>query len=294
MSLLLLTYIIMVALNVLATVKFQNTTDGYSYSYVQPDGVTFSVWGLIYGWLFILVLRPKQVYTDAARHLQYAFILNGMWLLTNGLAVQKDNHISYWLPVSIIFTYLVQLISAYRLAGINYCTQETSILVHGAISANLAWVFLASFLNLSNNLFDAKTDFSKYENLTRIGGPDWAIGVFGLAGLVSIYVALENCDFIYPLITSHALFGIVRNQANKDSGFPHKISQTLHDFAQIGGIVLIIVALVTLARVVFYQFFLNQQHQVQTTSNTGATTTTTAAGVIGGGDEDEQKGYRQI
>jgi len=234
-----LSYVLMVSANAYALSKFQRgATDGYALSYLQPDGQTFSVWGLIYALLLLLVLFSSHIlFSNSATAVSASFLLNGLWLLANGFAVVE--HLSYWLAVFILISYAGVLALAYGWQAVDY--QEGSlkdkITLFAPLSANLAWVVLASLLNLTNTLMDDRLDYTKHENLTRIGGPDWAMGVLGLASLIALCLACTKSDLVYSSVTVWALMGVARHQT-AGSGFPHPASPVLKDFASNLGVAL--------------------------------------------------------
>ena len=74
-----------------------------------------------------------------------------------------------------------------------------------AVSMNLAWVAIATLLNI----------VTTYDGKTLVGGnPDWAIACIVLATTVAFYHLLEHGDFVYAMTTAWALFGIYRMQTH--------------------------------------------------------------------------------
>jgi hypothetical protein len=229
---LVLAYAAMVALNGAAIANFdRGATDGYALSYVQPDGATFSVWGVIYVLLLLLVLNSSKLYPDTRSYLVIAFLCNGLWLFCNGLAVVKG--LSYWLAVFVLLAYATCLVLAYASLRVDYTRRSAwdRATLFAPVSANLSWVLLAALLNLANTLMDDRADFKKHENLTRVGGPDFAIGVLGLAALVSVVLAATKSDFVFSAVCVWALLGVARHQT-PGSGFPHAPSPALKEFAE--------------------------------------------------------------
>ena len=242
---LLLLYLLMVACNAAAVIKYDKAaTDGYALSYVQPDGRTFGVWGIIYFLNFLLVVRANELYPATAQAVGLGYCLNGLWLLANGAAVVSG--LSYWLAVWILVLYAGCLVWAYTSFEVDYMERpfNEKIMLFAPISANLSWVLLAALLNITNTLMDDRLDFTKHENRTRIGGPDWAIGVLGFACLLGIVVSVTRSDIVFPTITVWALLGVSRQQT-AGSGFPHPMAATLKDFADQASIGLFAIAILS-------------------------------------------------
>eukprot|EP00122_Pirum_gemmata_P020965 Pgem_evm2s19560 len=83
-------------------------TKGLAYSYLQPDDKSFSIWGLIYLFHALFVIRAltlkvfeeKDEYKKATFYVLLNFVTNGTWLLVNGFAV--SGQLSYWLSVLVL------------------------------------------------------------------------------------------------------------------------------------------------------------------------------------------------
>ena len=227
-------YLGMVLANIGASALYQRAaTDGFQLSYVQPDGPTFSVWGAIYTAMLVLCWHARRVAPKARTALRYSFAMNALWLFTNGAAVKGD--VSYWLAVAVLWAYLSQLVRAYREMKIDYAKRRWGdvFFVDVAVSMNLAWVVLAAILNATNTAMKPGVDFAVKEFRCAVGGPDWAIGVVGLATLLATWMALERSDVPYCAVTVWALLGIARHQS-PDSHFPHPVSDTLRTCALVG------------------------------------------------------------
>jgi len=209
-------------------------------------------------------LNAHRIYPEVRTMICTAFLLNGLWLITNGLAVVEN--VSYWSAVSVLVAYAVFLWMPYLLLEVDYKGPSLvqKIVVYAPLSLNMAWVTLAALLNFSNTAMNSKLDFSKKENRTAIGGPDWAMGIFTLAGIIAAYLCIVRSDFVYGLGTIWALQGVVRHQT-KGSGFPHPVSDKLRDFAQVSSIILAVCVVVAFLRMVLSRVFaksITQQHPI--------------------------------
>lgn len=211
-----ITFLIQIALNAAAFVKYRKgATEGYAYSYLQPDDATFAAWGIIYALLTMLVFFQARRFDRTTLHaLSSAFLLNGFWLIANGAAVY--DHLSYWLAVVVLLVYVSMLATAYDGAGVNYHSRTScwsqKLGGFAPLSVNLAWVALAAVLNVTNTLADMRQDFSKHENRTKIGSPDWTIAMIGLTALKSMQLSFTRSDVFYAMGCAWAYLGVARNQ----------------------------------------------------------------------------------
>lgn len=251
-------YIIMVGLNIFSNVYYnRKATTGYGYTWLQPDGTTFSVWGFIYFLQALFII--SQVWLPHIRNDERVIlarpayvlqcILNGAWLISNAEA-NLDGLSSYWLAVAIlvanvlflffgVYWYVAQDANPYKFEVETEAPKRFFVwrskrqaqwrwLVWYPISANLAWIFVASILNAASTVIDIV-----YLNTqeTAVGGADFAIGVALFAALLAIHNCLTRQDLGYAIVTIWALWGVYRNQTNPNSGFPHQQNKTLSNAA---------------------------------------------------------------
>jgi len=179
-----------------------------------------------------------------------SFVLNGLWLIINGLAV--ENGWSFWAAVYVLGLYALLLWRSYFMLSVHYTGAPLAqrIFVYAPLSLNLAWVTVAAFVNFSNTAMNENLDFTKRENRTAIGGPDWAMGVLVFATSVACYLTVTNCDFVYAFATFWALQGVERQQQN-DSGFPHPVSSRVHDMAYVTSGIVAVFGVVAFLRSLF-------------------------------------------
>jgi hypothetical protein len=241
-TLLFATYLVMVALNIYAVLRFNRAaTDGYSMSYLQPDPSTFAIWGVIYVLLMVLVLIGGDLlYPDVATCMAWSFVANGLWLIANGSAVVY--HESFWLAVFILVTYVALLGLAYAWMQVDYLERHLSerFIVFAPISMNFAWVLIACLLNLTNTLMNEQLDFTVKQNRTAIGGPDWAMGVLGWVALLAVVLAWTKSDLAFGAVVVWTLRGVERQQTEGSSDFTHPVSEQLKRFAQAGQVVVVV------------------------------------------------------
>jgi len=259
----LVAYIVMVSLNAYGSIHYkENATTVYGYTWIQPDGVTFSVWGVIYflqalfvfSQIFMKHIREDERVILARPGYVMQCILNGAWLLSNAEA-NVGGLSSYWMAAGIlvadvlflffgVYWYVAQDSNPYkysieveakaapspnRYGCFNpFEKLQYRWLVWYPISTNLAWIFAAASINVSSCAIDL--EYLKIQP-TAIGGPDFAIGIAFFASLLAIHNSITRQDLGYAAVTIWALWGIYRNQTNPNSDFPHEKNETLADAA---------------------------------------------------------------
>jgi len=194
-------------------------------TWVTPDGVTFSVWGVIY-MLEALMLGFQFFATPHAEQL-----LSKKCTLT-GLDVRWRIAIAYTIPAIwqcvfcselffaaclLMVMYLVALIFVYKDLNVTHTESPTEcFLLTAGIAANLSWVVVATTLSF----------------FTCAGEGGWKVsGVAGspTAGVIACFFVTglafqrmhENADIAYALVAGWALRGIYRMQTvEKPERFP--------------------------------------------------------------------------
>lgn len=218
--LVILAYIIMIISNVISsTSNLYNHTNNTKISEenpttITPDGITFAVWGPIY--LFQLGLLSRQFWEkgtifNAKMRLTIvvAFIANAVWLPI--FAYQY-----WWLSLTIIITYLAALTEIYSIQmNINYADSRpwrTKVWAYTPISLNLAWITIATLLNITIVFRNSNIIVTKTQQQIIGGNTDWAVNAVVIATAIAIYKIFNATDIIYGLTTAWALLGIYRNQ----------------------------------------------------------------------------------
>ena len=171
-----------IALNALSSIFVSSTglnigdISNQNPTYITPDGVTFSVWGVIYTLEFFYT-----VYQALPSHIDekeismtrptaiFAFLLNGVWLFLFTRAYWQETYIinifiliiyiyiykynvciyiNRWLQWADIALYLVALAFLYRDLKIDYLNSQKSwqyqLCIYGGFSCNLAWATVAT------------------------------------------------------------------------------------------------------------------------------------------------------
>lgn len=158
---------------------------------IQPAGFAFSIWGLIYVLLLILMIKlfiSKNDKTSITTHLKFwpilNFILNGLWIVA---------FTQQWMLVSTII--IAALL--YTLAEMFSTISETNYrwFDRFPFSIYFAWVTLATIVNIFT--------LASANNVDTILGMDeltWTILVLIVAGIIGIAIAVLFKDWLYPLV----------------------------------------------------------------------------------------------
>jgi len=202
------------------------------------------------------------------------YLLNGAWLLTNAAANDGRWWSSYWTTVIVLWS-----LTAYLGFGVYYyvSTQNPELirspneyykkfdtwdddndwserfyvwkskkhmmfrlLAQYPISVNLAWVVLASILNLSNTVFK----FPELgTNPVQVGSPDWATGIAVLATIIGLHFSYTRQDVVYNLALIWALNGIKNNQSSQDTTSMPAGQPVDSDLAQAATLCMVLAAL---------------------------------------------------
>jgi hypothetical protein len=229
-------------------------------TFVTPDGITFSVWGLIYTLLLIFVsaqfcpsesadaLLSKQSPTtglDVRQRLTIAFILNAVWL-----PVYVNEY--FWVALLIIVLYLVALVSVYEDVNTIATQDFFEWLAYAApISTNASWVTVATFANLFTSLGSAgwkDTQCDPEFSNGVAGSVPAAMAVGVLVTLIAIWSVVSKRSVMWSLVAGWALLGIYRMQTIEDpESFPVKCMNSALGYTALAcGIVSLIAAVVSI------------------------------------------------
>jgi len=225
-------------------------------TFVTPDGLTFSIWGVIYSLESLMVvmmsLNPSSLQelftsTDTVMgmslrwRLTVAFLLNAIWLPAY---VSLE---SFYLSFVIIVAYLIALGTAYSsLNPLAHASVHQWITVGAGVSCNISWVVVATCANFFNVLgHNGIIDENGVEGSVMLA----LLAVFGVT-TVSVVQGLLSLDPAWPAVGAWALAGIYRTQTypNPDRFPLASQSRTLAAAAFYCSIALGIVSVLTLIR----------------------------------------------
>lgn len=209
-----LTFIIMLVINglagsteILGGVATGEVSDTYANLFA-PAGFTFSIWGLIYLFLAVFVVRMwRQNLTKApqletkqmirvVRKFTLTSVLNTAWLLAWQYQI-------LWLSVIIMLGLLTTLLFIQRdLSRIPMSRSET-IAVRSPFSLYVGWISVATIANITAWL--VSIDW-------RGGGipeSNWTVIILLLGAAVGLATALYRYDWVYLVVFIWAYFGIL-------------------------------------------------------------------------------------
>ncbi|MFW5913887.1 MAG: tryptophan-rich sensory protein [Bacillota bacterium] len=197
--------------------------------YFVPAGYVFSIWGLIYLLLGLMVIRllvmdGKDLDTPKMRRFIYAFIassvLNGLWLLAWHSLIP-------WLSLVVITGLLISLIVAYL------HVPDDDLWTKLPISIYLGWISVATLLNITIVL--TTTDF-----FTNVSETLYFIVII-LLGIALAYALLRRGDVPYALVFIWAYFAIFIRHFQEEN-------LLLYTTAGMAGILIVLMVLFTVYR----------------------------------------------
>ncbi|HHV04140.1 MAG: hypothetical protein WCQ69_09315 [Bacteroidales bacterium] len=211
-----LLYVGMIVVNALANILPINgmTTGELSDLYPNlfvPAGMTFSIWGVIYILLLIMVIY--QVVAVSGKKQRYVLnknqsfvfaltcILNTAWILT-------WHYRLVLLSVIVMISLLLSLISLYN-AVFNAEIKSTfgKFAYRLTLGVYLGWISIAIIANISALLVSWNWNgFGLPENV-------WTIIVMLVGLALAVLVTLKNRDIFYPLVFIWAYYGIIVKRA---------------------------------------------------------------------------------
>jgi hypothetical protein len=176
---------------------------------ITPANYAFAIWGVIYVGLFsfgIYQLSPKQRSNPELRHLGYLLVWCSLaqifWVVLFQLRF-------FALSVAAMLGILIPLILAYLRLGIGKrrVSETTQWLVHLPLSIYLAWISVATIVNVAIALFAANWQG------WGIQAPVWTALMCAIAAALGAIVCWRGRDLAFPSVAIWALFAIaIRHQ----------------------------------------------------------------------------------
>jgi hypothetical protein len=199
----------------------QELSDKYPNLFV-PAGITFSIWGIIYIFLFafiiyqfIVAFRKSSLERDIFEKIGILFfiscILNVAWILAWHYEI-------VWLSIIIMVLLLISLISIYvRLGTRGTQVRNTEkILVNIPFSVYLGWITIATIANA--------TAFLVQINWNKFGISDqlWTVIVIAVGIIITLATVFSRNDIFYCFVVIWALAGILLKRM-ADSSMPDQM-----------------------------------------------------------------------
>jgi len=230
-------YVIMILFNALSGTGIINgrSVGGISDKYPNlftPAGITFSIWSVIYLFLFIYVFyQARDVFKAQKEGMPFlekisiffmlSCLFNTMWLIV-------------WLyelillSLIIMIFLLLSLIAIYLRLNIALgdLNRREKIIIWTPFSLYLGWITVATIANTTVFLVSINWDGFGIPALT------WTVIVLIIAMILTLTILNTRKDFIYPLVTIWALIGIIIRRINE-----------FYDLAVIAFVIIIIISI---------------------------------------------------
>lgn len=190
-----------------------------------PDGLTFSIWGVIYLLLLLFIFTPlvkriqNKYTTDPPVKTQVltavSCLLNISWIICW--------HYEYvFASILIMLCLLFTLITLY---GAIQNTQ-TDLCVHSLttklpVSVYLGWITVATIANVTAGLVHWQWNgLSLPEHI-------WTVIMICIAALLTVIMVLKHNDWAFALVIIWALWGIIRKRTTTSPLFPEIVNTAI-------------------------------------------------------------------
>ncbi len=207
-----LTFILMVVVNVLANTLPINGVDTgvISDSYPNlfaPAGITFSIWGLIYLLLAFftfyqlgLINKNDEISNELMNKVGTLFslssIINTIWIFTWHYRV-------IWLSMILMICLLLCLIKIVNAIREEKLSTKEKFFVKVPFSIYFGWITVATIANATTLL--VSLGFNGFGLSQSI----WTVLIIIIGAIIGIITLLKNRDYYYGLVIIWAYFGIV-------------------------------------------------------------------------------------
>lgn len=177
---------------------------------MTPANYAFAIWGLIYVGLFgfsIYQLSPKRRTHKELRRLGYLVVWASLAQILWVLLFQCR---FFTASVAAMLGILIPLIVAYQRLGIGRrrVSQATQWWVHIPLSIYLAWISVATIVNVAIGLF--AINWSGW----GISAPVWTAILSAIAAVLGVTVSGRGRDLAFPGVVIWALLAIaIRHQS---------------------------------------------------------------------------------
>lgn len=183
-------------------------SDQYPNLFV-PVGLTFSIWGIIY--ILLAVLVVYHVVATIRKDVEglSSFVKIGVFFFVS--SVLNMAWIFAWhyemVPLSVIIMILLlgSLIAIYLRLGIgkSAASRKVQYLAHLPFSVYLGWITIATIANITALLVDIKW------NRFGLSEQFWTVAVIGVGIAIAMSVLITRRDIYYCLVVDWALLGIL-------------------------------------------------------------------------------------
>jgi len=206
-----------------------------------PDGLTFSIWSIIYVLLILFMLYQINEVFIKKKNLEFlerigfyfmlASLANIVWIF---LWHYQQVNLSL-LAMIILFVCLLMIYQRLKIGKTKTSFKE-KMFIHIPISVYIGWITVATIANVTAFLVVNKVDG------LLLGELIWTILVIFVATFITVLIIKNRSDIAYSLVIIWALLGIIIKR--------FKVNQSL-EIAYISGVCIIIIA-VTILIMFFY------------------------------------------
>ena len=244
-----ISYIGMIAVNYLAnSIPFndQNTGEISSKypSFFTPAGFTFSIWGIIY--LFLGIYVVKMIFTSST-DLSEQYLTTTM-ILFIATSVLNITWLFCWHYDYIVLSSIVMAVFLILLLIAMSIIPSESILIKSAFSLYAGWLSVAFIANVTIMIIYLKIDFFLQKEML------WYIIIIIVGLLLVSLVLFTSRNVVYGLVFVWAYFGIfTKHKSQIDYFISDNWAPTFT------GIVLLIISVITIVTYVLNDFSLFQK-----------------------------------
>ena len=235
-------FLIMIVVNALSVILPLNGIDPgqVSDSYPNlfaPAGITFSIWSVIYIWLFIFILYQLGVFGkkdgfNAVSRIGSLFVVSS---LANAAWIFSWHYRVIPLSWALMVVILVSLILTNQRIRSSALTQKEKLFVAGPFSVYFGWITVATIANTVTLLV------SMGWNRFGVSEAAWTAVALLAGTLIGVLVTLKNKDVLYGLVLIWAFAGILYKHVSPamfNSSYPLVIG------AAIAAIAIVLVAVI--------------------------------------------------
>ncbi|MDZ7834336.1 MAG: tryptophan-rich sensory protein [Alkalibacterium sp.] len=194
-----ITYVLMLVVNYITSTDVGMIAD-QNPALIQPAGYVFSIWGVIYLFLFIWIVRlffidyeRDRVYKSVRYWVIANFILNALWII----AFTREWYLT---SVIVIIALLVTLFFIYK----KITRVSTNWFDRLPFSIYFGWVTVATIVNIVEWVKEMGIEevlgFNEYQ---------WTLTLLIIGTGIAVFVSLLHLDWLYPLVFAWAYTGII-------------------------------------------------------------------------------------
>lgn len=165
-------------------------------SAITPAGVTFSIWSVIYlswlvAWVYIAFFQKKKNTIDKKILILFSFAiaLTGVWLIPWGYI---------WIGTALLVMVLILGLLKY----IFHSTRSSHPTIKYSVELTLGWINIATVANITIWLISLGFSWGTIPEVY------WAIGVLGLALMLTTYYQCRYRAYIISLVFLWTMVGV--------------------------------------------------------------------------------------